>query len=334
MICAESEVLERHLDFLTGKSLLLTGAVNDEFLSDLRRQGFSACAWSWYFDYANRENQKQQSAVDFSLEFQRQADLILFYWTKNKQECHFQLMQILAKSPVGQEILIAGENRSGVRSVENMLADFGDIHKIDSARRCSLYHFQLKNPPHFALNSFWKSYQHPQLADVTVYALPGVFSAAELDGGTALLLSTLKNVSGDVLDIGCGAGVIGSYIQKNYPKTKLVMTDIHAMALESAQRTLRENQLQGTVLASDVFSHVEGKFDLIISNPPFHDGVNTAYTAVNELIKQAKWHLKSGGELRIVANAFLPYADWLDQYFGGHEVLAKNNKFKVYSVRG
>ena len=51
------------------------------------------------------------------------------------------------------------------------------------------------------------------------------------------------------------------------------MTDIHAMALKSAQRTLRENQLQGTVLASDVFSHVEGKFDLIISNPPFHDGI-------------------------------------------------------------
>ena len=243
-------------------------------------------------------------------------------------------MQILAKSPVGQEILIVGENRSGVRSAENRLADFGDIHKIDSARRCSLYHFQLKNPPHFELNSFWKSYQSPQLADVTVYALPGVFSAAELDGGTALLLSTLKNVSGDVLDIGCGAGVIGCYIQKHYPKTKLVMTDIHAMALESAQRTLRENQLQGTVLASDVFSHVEGKFDLIISNPPFHDGIDTAYTAVNELIKQAKWHLKSGGELRIVANAFLPYADWLDQHFGGHEVLAKNNKFKVYSVRG
>ena len=334
MICAESEVLERHLDFLTGKSLLLTGAVNDEFLSDLRRQGFNARAWSWYFDYTNRENQKQQSAVDFSLEFQRQADLILFYWTKNKQECHFQLMQMLAKSPVGQEILIVGENRSGVRSAENMLADFGDIHKIDSARRCSLYHFQLKNPPHFELNSFWKSYQSLQLADVTVYALPGVFSAAELDGGTALLLSTLKNVSGDVLDIGCGAGVIGSYIQKHHPKTKLVMTDIHAMALESARRTLQENQLQGTVLASDVFSHVEGKFDLIISNPPFHDGIDTAYTAVNELIKQAKWHLKSGGELRIVANAFLPYADWLDQHFGGHEVLAKNNKFKVYSVRG
>jgi len=143
----------------------------------------------------------------------------------------------------------------------------------------------------------------------------------------------MLTTSGDVLDIGCGAGVIGSYIQKHHPKTKLVMTDIHAMALKSAQRTLRENQLQGTVLASDVFSHVEGKFDLIISNPPFHDGIDTAYTAVNELIKQTKWHLKAGGELRIVANAFLPYPNLLDSAFGKHEVVAKSTKFKVYSAR-
>ena len=53
------------------------------------------------------------------------------------------------------------------------------------------------------------------------------------------------------------------------------MTDIHAMAIQSARQTLAgENQLEGRVIASDVFSHIEGKFDLIISNPPFHDGVD------------------------------------------------------------
>ena len=44
------------------------------------------------------------------------------------------------------------------------------------------------------------------------------------------------------------------------------MTDIHAMAIQSARQTLAENQLEGQVIASDVFSHIEGKFDLIISN--------------------------------------------------------------------
>ena len=111
------------------------------------------------------------------------------------------------------------------------------------------------------------------------------------------------------------------------------MTDIHAMALESARKTLSENQLQGEVYASDVFSDIEGKFDLIISNPPFHDGIDTAYRAVTELITQAKWHLNQGGELRIIANAFLPYPELLRQHFGDYEVVAQTGKFKVYSVR-
>ena len=111
------------------------------------------------------------------------------------------------------------------------------------------------------------------------------------------------------------------------------MTDIHAMALESARKTLSENQLQGEVYASDVFSNIEGKFDLIISNPPFHDGIDTAYRAVTELITQAKWHLNQGGELRIVANAFLPYPELLKQHFNDYQVLAQTGKFKVYSVK-
>ncbi|ETK04756.1 hypothetical protein T229_07205 [Tannerella sp. oral taxon BU063 isolate Cell 5] len=42
------------------------------------------------------------------------------------------------------------------------------------------------------------------------------------------------------------------------------------------------------------------------------------------------YHLNSGGELRIVANAFLPYPDVLDETFGFHEVIAQTGRFKVY----
>lgn len=221
-----------------------------------------------------------------------------------------------------------------MRSVEKTLAPYGEIAKIDSARRCSLYHFSLQNKPHFELKNFWRTYQHSTLENLTIYSLPGVFSAAELDTGTELLLSTIDNkIKGKVLDLGCGAGVIGSMIKKRVPNAQITMTDIHAMALESARKTLSENQLQGKVYASDVFSDIEGKFDLIISNPPFHDGIDTAYRAVTELITQAKWHLNQYGELRIVANAFLPYPELLRQHFNDYQVLAQTGKFKVYSVK-
>jgi 16S rRNA (guanine1207-N2)-methyltransferase len=174
------------------------------------------------------------------------------------------------------------------------------------------------------------------LQALDIFALPAVFSSAELDGGTKLLLSTFHKadgVKGKVLDLGCGAGVIGASLKQLFPKIKLTMSDIHAMAIESSKRTLAANQLDGDVLASDVFSHIDGRFDLIVSNPPFHDGIDTAYRAVQELISSAKNHLNKGGELRIVANAFLPYPDLLDQAFGKHDVLAQTGKFKVYSAK-
>lgn len=327
MLSIESEVLARHLPVFEGKSILFFGDVRDDFAQSLTKARKVHTSTN-YFDYAHH-----RQAVEFSLENANQAELGVFYWTKNKQECQFQLLQWLSQSSQGQELLVIGENRAGVRSVEKMLEPFGNIAKIDSARRCGLYHFELHTVPNFDCKKFWKSYR---LNELDIFALPAVFSSSELDGGTKLLLSTFHKadgLKGNVLDLGCGAGVIGASLKKMFPKIKLTMSDIHAMALASSERTLAENQLEGKVVASDVFSHIDGRFDLIISNPPFHDGIDTAYRAVESLILQAKNHLTKGGELRIVANAFLPYPDLLDQAFGSHQLLAKSTKFKVYSVK-
>lgn len=327
MLSIESEVLARHLPVFEGKSILFFGDVRDDFAQSLT-QAKEVYVLTNYFDYAHH-----RQAVEFSLENANQAELGVFYWTKNKQECQFQLLQWLSQSSQGQELLVIGENRAGVRSVEKILEPFGNIAKIDSARRCGLYHFELQNVPNFDCKKFWKSYR---LNELEIFALPAVFSSSELDGGTKLLLSTFHKadgLKGNVLDLGCGAGVIGASLKKMFPKIKLTMSDIHAMALASSERTLAENQLEGKVIASDVFSHIDGRFDLIISNPPFHDGIDTAYRAVESLILQAKNHLTRGGELRIVANAFLPYPDLLDQAFGSHQLLAKSTKFKVYSAK-
>ena len=327
MITVESEVLERHLSLFENKSVLLFGDVRDRFADTLKSSATDVTIFSSYFDFA-----RQYADVDFGLNCQHQADLAVFYWTKNKQECQFQLLQWLSTTQVGQQLLVIGENRSGVRSVETMLLPFGEIAKIDSARRCGLYHFELNSVPIFDCKKFWKSYR---LQELNVFALPAVFSSAELDNGSKLLLNTFEQeqqIKGKVLDLGCGAGVIGGYLKQHFPAIELTMSDIHAMAIESSQRTLAENQLEGKVIASDVFSHIDERFDLIVSNPPFHDGIDTAYRAVQELIAQSKQHLNKGGELRIVANAFLPYPDLLDQAFGSHQVIAKSTKFKVYSV--
>ncbi|MBE2893812.1 16S rRNA (guanine(1207)-N(2))-methyltransferase RsmC [Spirabiliibacterium falconis] len=330
MLSVESQVIARHREVLAGKSLHFAGFLRDDFPTQ-QASVQNVSVSNFYFDYIQQNRTLPQ--LYFGLDSQWQADMLIYYWGKNKQEVRFELLQLLSGASVGQTVLIVGENRAGVRSVETLLAPFGRVQKIDSARRCGLYHFTLERVPTFSQEDFWRTYQHPNLNTLRIFSLPGVFSSAELDTGTALLLSTLQSaVTGRVLDVGCGAGVIGAYLKQHNPAIDLVQSDIHAMAIASCTRTLAENHLQGQVVASDVFSHIDGKFNVIISNPPFHDGLTTAFSATERLIHESKNHLFKGGELRIVANAFLPYPDVLDRTFGSFKVIAQSNKFKVYSA--
>jgi len=67
----------------------------------------------------------------------------------------------------------------------------------------------------------------------------------------------------------------------------------------------------------------------IVSNPPFHLGIETDYTASETLCKTSRRHLKSGGELWIVANRFLNYPTLIEQNFGRCTVKADQQGFKV-----
>lgn len=215
-----------------------------------------------------------------------------------------------------------------MRSAEQMLADYAPLNKVDSARRCGLYHGRLEKQPQFSLESWWAEYN---IDGLTIKTLPGVFSRDGLDVGSQLLLSTLTpHTKGKVLDVGCGAGVLSAALASHSPKARLTLCDVSAPAVEASRATLAANGLEGEVFASNVFSEVKGRFDMIISNPPFHDGMQTSLDAAQTLIRGAVRHLNSGGELRIVANAFLPYPKILDETFGFHEVIAQTGRFKVY----
>ena len=94
-------------------------------------------------------------------------------------------------------------------------------------------------------------------------------------------------MKGKVLDIGCGAGVMASVMSKLSPKVKLTLSDVNAAAVESSRATLAANGIEGEVIVSNVYSDITGRFDMIISNPPFHDGLQTSLTAAETLIRGA-----------------------------------------------
>lgn len=125
----------------------------------------------------------------------------------------------------------------------------------------------------------------------------GVFSRGEVDFGTKVLLSALpEEVSGRVLDLGCGWGCVGVSVGKKWPMARVVMCDVNERALELAKENARKNGVTAEGVLSDGLSNVEGTFRFIITNPPIRAGKQVIYG----LFRQSAAALDKDGEMYIV----------------------------------
>ena len=72
-----------------------------------------------------------------------------------------------------------------------------------------------------------------------------------------------------ILEIGTGSGCIAIALKKHFVNSKIVATDISEPALETARINAEINDVQINFQQSDIFGNVSGKFDIIVSNPPY-----------------------------------------------------------------
>lgn len=146
---------------------------------------------------------------------------------------------------------------------------------------------------------------------------PGIFSWDALDEGTCLLLDALRIRPGEhVWDVGCGAGVIGLSAALAHAG-KALMTDINLLAVAYAQRNTEQQGLSAgvQVCAFDGIGPQYGRWNLIVSNPAFHEGRQVDTRMADGLIAQARSVLAPGGRLLLVANRFLAYEKKMNLYF-------------------
>ena len=123
----------------------------------------------------------------------------------------------------------------------------------------------------------------------------GVFSKNKIDFGSVTLIETyLKNKKNihNFLDVGCGYGFLSIVLARELKITG-VGVDINLRALSLARENAKLNQVSVSFKESNIYDKVEGKFDLIITNPPIRAGKQV----VLDILVGAKNHLNQDGEL-------------------------------------
>ncbi len=126
----------------------------------------------------------------------------------------------------------------------------------------------------------------------------GVFSKGEVDTGTRLLLEALpEEMQGDILDLGCGWGVIGISIARKWPEARVTMADVNLRALELSRENAKRNGAAVECIESDGMAALTGRaFDAVITNPPIRAGKQVIY----QMFADAAKSLKPGGALYLV----------------------------------
>ncbi len=186
------------------------------------------------------------------------------------------------------------------------------------------------------------SKDYPRVRPCQVGALqfmskPGVFGWNKVDHGSELLAREARRVLhgradlGSVLDLGCGYGYL-LLVTADLPFAKRSATDNNAAAVLAANASFEQQQLSVSVTLDDCGEHLQERFDVILCNPPFHQGFSTSSALAAKFLAQVRKLLKDKGIALLVVNQFIPVERVAAEHFQNIATLCLQDGFKVVQL--
>jgi 16S rRNA (guanine1207-N2)-methyltransferase len=174
--------------------------------------------------------------------------------------------------------------------------------------------------------------KHDADLNMWVASVGGVFAGDSVDIGTRTLLSVFGRLPEytNAIDFGCGTGILAVALKRRRPSARVIASDVSAAAVQSARATAEANESDIEVLRDDLLvSQPDASADLILLNPPFHDGGSLSTDTALAMFAEAGRVLKPGGQLWTVFNSHLGYGKALERAVGATTQVTHNAKFTV-----
>jgi len=230
-------------------------------------------------------------------------------------------------------LYIAGKKHDGINRYKDYLDSLeGNLEKVAQEGSQKIYRYIKEGETEPEKPEIEISY-NTELEDVKLYftACKGLFSPHNLDKGSKLLMENIEPSGDDkVLDLACGYGVIGIYLKKKFD-SNIYLTDDNAIAAYYAKKNLENNNIEKYQIENRdcLNGFKDKKFDVIVSNPPTHQGEGVT----DEMFKQCYNLLKGGGTLYLVYNQNMNYKPKLEQIGFSTKILDEENNFRVLEAR-
>jgi len=147
----------------------------------------------------------------------------------------------------------------------------------------------------------------------------GVYPPSE---DSYLLLQYLDIGKEKMLEIGTGTGIIALHAAKKGADVTAV--DKNGKAVSNALRNAKANGINMTVKQSDLFSNVDGRFDVIVFNPPYlpseeteeaWEGGREGIEIAERFLSEAPEHLNPGGRIYMVLSTLGNVKKLVDEFF-------------------
>ncbi len=173
----------------------------------------------------------------------------------------------------------------------------------------------------------------------SVISKPGLFGWDKQDQGSALLIECAEQFlqhceqqPQSVLDLGCGYGYL-ILCSRRWPQIRMRWaTDNNAAAVRCMQLNAQAHCLDVTVSADDCGQRIGDGFDLILCNPPFHQGFSMDPSLTDKFLHNSHKRLNAHGTALFVVSQFIRIEDEAAGIFHQVTQLGSDGQFKVLAL--